>query len=304
MNPAMREQAPNLIVNFMQGFRTVCILAVLAFMLTSARAGTLVQFRTPFGDIEVELYDQDKPATVQNFLNYVKSGRYTNDISHRLIPGFVLQAGGFAVTNRGTTNWSTAAVATYAPVTNEFDVGTFYSNVFGTIAMAKTSDPNSATSQFFFNLADNSASLDSTNNSGGFTVFGHVISGTNVLGQFNQFKNWTFPWGTPPQPTNLVLYQYYAAPFDTLPLLHPNPTFDTNLLFIDITLLQVTIQPVSGGMEISWNSAANMTNIVEFTTNLPPMWNTLASTNGTGSRMAVVDNAADPRRFYRVRVAN
>ena len=168
--------------------------------------------------------------------------------------------------------------------------------------MAKTSDPNSATSQFFFNLADNSASLDNTNNSGGFTVFGHVISGTNVLGVFNNFQNWTYPWATVPQPTNLVLYQYYDAPFDTLPLLYPNPTFDTNLVFIDITLLQVAIQPVVGGREISWNSATGLTNIVEFTTNFPPVWNTLATTNGTGARMTVTDSAIAPSRFYRVRV--
>jgi hypothetical protein len=97
-------------------------------------------------------------------------------------------------------------------------------------------------------------------------------------------------------------YRYYPN-FATCPLVYPVFS-QTNFVFIDITLLQVAIQPVSGGMEISWNSAANMTNIVEFTTNLPPTWNTLVNTNGTGSRMAVVDSAADPRRFYRVRVAN
>jgi cyclophilin family peptidyl-prolyl cis-trans isomerase len=283
-------------------FRTVCILVALVCAHLQARAGTLAQFRTTFGDIEVELYDQDKPATVQNFIRYVQSGRYTNEFSHRLVPGFVLQGGGFAVTNRDTTNWASIAVATYPPVTNEFSAGKFYSNVFGTIAMAKTSDPNSATSQFFFNLADNSASLDNTNNSGGFTVFGHVISGTNVLGMFNTFQYWLPQFGIMPQPTNLVL-EYYAAPFDTWPLLYPGVT-DTNFIFMDITLLQIAIQPVAGGLEISWNSAAGMTNIVEFTTNLPPTWNTLASTNGTGSRMAVLDAVAAPRRFYRVRVAN
>jgi cyclophilin family peptidyl-prolyl cis-trans isomerase len=280
-----------------------CVLIALAGTPQFARAGTLAQFRTTFGDIEVELYDQDKPATVQNFIRYVQSGRYTNEFSHRLIPGFVLQGGGFFVSNRGTTNWTSTAVATYPPVTNEFSTGKFYSNVFGTIAMAKTSDPNSATSQFFFNLTNNSASLDNTNNSGGFTVFGHVVSGTNVLGMFNNFQNWMYPWVTTPQPTNLVLYQYYTPPFDTLPLLRPS-VIDSNLVFIDITLLQVAIQPVPGGREISWNSATGMTNLVEFTTNLPPVWNTLVSTNGTGSRMAVVDSSANPKRFYRVRIAN
>ena len=188
-------------------------------------------------------------------------------------------------------------------MTNEFNVGKFYSNAFGTIAMAKNSDPNSATSQFFINLTNNSASLDNTNNSGGYTVFGRVVSGTNVLEIFNHFKYWTYPWGVPAQATNLVLSQYYSAPFGSLPLLNPTIT-DTNLLFMDITLLQVAIQSAAGGCEVFWNSVAGMTNIVEFTTNLPPVWHTLAATNGNGSRLSVKDSAVASKRFYRVRVAN
>ncbi|MGB7768129.1 MAG: hypothetical protein WBN22_04655 [Verrucomicrobiia bacterium] len=72
---------------------------------------------------------------------------------------------------------------------------------------------------------------------------------------------------------------------------------------MDISLLQIALQPVGGGGEqISWNSATGLTNIVEYTTNLPPVWNTLVTTNGTGARMTVTDNAAVPSRFYRVRV--
>jgi cyclophilin family peptidyl-prolyl cis-trans isomerase len=287
----------------MKYFRWICGW----FFLTTVAAGvagTLAQFRTTFGDIEVELYDQDKPATVQNFIHYVQSGLYTNEFSHRLLPGFVLQAGGFVVTNRGTTNSSTVAVPAYAPVTNEFNTGKFYSNVFGTIAMAKTSDPNSATSQFFFNLADNSASLDNTNNSGGFTVFGQAVAGTNVLGRFNRFQNWTYPWTNPPQPTNLVLYQYYASPFDTLPLLYPSVT-DSNLVFLDISLLTVQIAATANGTcDVSWNSVAGMTNYVEFTTHFPPVWQLLLATNGNGSAMTTTDSTTNnTRRFYRVRVA-
>ena len=85
------------------GLRTVVLLAWL--VLLPVRAGTLVQFRTVFGDVAVELYDQDKPATVQNFIRYVQSGGYVNGFSHRLEPGFVVQAGGFTVTNRGTASW-------------------------------------------------------------------------------------------------------------------------------------------------------------------------------------------------------
>ena len=277
--------------------------------VSAGAAGTLAQFRTAFGDIQVELYDQDKPATVQNFIHYVQSGLYTNEFSHRLVPGFVLQAGGFVVTNRGTTNWSAVAVATYPPITNEFNTGKFYSNVFGTIAMAKTSDPNSATSQFFFNLADNSASLDSPANSGGFTVFGHVVGGTNILGIFNGFQNWVYPWTNAPQPTNLVLYQYYNAPFDTLPLLNPSIT-DSNLVFLDVSLLgvPVTVQIAAiakGHCDVSWNSVAGMTNYVEFTTRFPPAWQVLLATNGNGSAMTTTDSTTNnASRFYRIRVAD
>ena len=81
----------------MSHLRSICCLIAFTTFLNSACAGTLVQFRTVFGDMEVELYDQDKPVTVQNFLNYVKSGRYQNEITHRLVPGSVVQGGGFTL---------------------------------------------------------------------------------------------------------------------------------------------------------------------------------------------------------------
>jgi cyclophilin family peptidyl-prolyl cis-trans isomerase len=284
-------------------------LGVIFFFVSvvSGQAGTLAQFRTTLGDIAVELYDQDKPATVRNFIRYVQSGRYTNDFSHRLIPGFVLQAGGYNITNRGQANWSMTTVPADPPVTNEFGTGRFYSNVFGTLAMAKSSDPNSATSQFFFNLADNSVALDSTNNSGGFTVFGHVIAGTNVLALFNTFKNWTSP--VPPQSTNLVLYHYYSSPLDTLPLLNPVTlpvTTDASLVYLDISLLTIQIAAKTNRTcDLSWNSVANMTNYVEYTTNLPPAWQPLFTTNGNGTAMKITETVTNKTpRFYRIRLAN
>jgi cyclophilin family peptidyl-prolyl cis-trans isomerase len=282
----------------MPRFRTICFLGILTFLLFPTRAGTLVQFRTTFGDIEVELYDQDKPLTVQNFLRYVQSGRYTNEFSHRLMPYFVLQGGGYTL----TTN-TISAIPTYPPIINEYGVGNQYSNVYGTIAMAKLgSDTNSATSQWFFNLTNNPA-LDAHDTTNFFVVFGHVIAGTNVLNIFNHFQYWVYPWAIPPAgTTNLVLYQYYVPPFDNLPLLYPSPAA-INYVFIDITLLQVAIQTNgSGNEQISWNSATGLTNIVEFTTNFPPVWNTLVTTNGTGARMTATDTAVEPMRFYRVRV--
>jgi cyclophilin family peptidyl-prolyl cis-trans isomerase len=281
----------------MSNCRTVCFFVALFFCILSVRAGTLVQFRTTFGDIEVELYDQDKPVTVQNFLSYVKSGRYQNEFAHRLIPNFVIQGGGFTL----TTN-TIGAVPTFPPITNEFGVGRQFSNVYGTIAMAKVGgDTNSASSQWFFNLTNN-PSLDAPDTNNFFVVFGHVIAGTNVLNVFNHFQLWTFPWAPPPTgTTNLVLYQFYAPPLDTLPLLYPNPVA-TNFVFVDISLLQVAITNGNGGEQISWNSATGLTNIVEFTTNFPPIWNTLVTTNGTGAKMTVTDSILAPSRFYRVRV--
>ena len=270
--------------------------ALLLLSLRSAGAGTLAQFRTVFGDLELELYDQDKPATVQNFMRYVQSGRYQNGFAHRLLPGFVVQGGGFTMTNRNLPNPAIYPVPAYPPITNEFSVGRRFSNVYGTLAMAKLGgDTNSATSQWFINLANNTF-LDAADTNNLFVVFGHVVSGTNVLSILNGFQYWN---GT--QKSNLVYN--WGSPMDNLPLLYPVIT-DTNFLYVDVTLMQVAVKPAAGwGNEISWNSATGLTNIVEFTTNMPPAWNALVSTNGTGDRMAVVDSTAARSRFYRVRVA-
>lgn len=143
-----------------------------------------VQIHTSDGDVNVNLLDKDAPQTVQNFYNYVNSGAYDNSIFHRLASGFVLQGGGFKYNDKVTADPTTTpptvaapasitAIPTNSPVKNEFD-GTNRSNLAGTVAMAKLGgDPDSATNQFFFNLADNSSNLDNQN--GGFTVFGRLV---------------------------------------------------------------------------------------------------------------------------------
>src|SRR5437016_12498458 len=139
---------------------------LLALSSMSAGAGTLVQFRTILGDLEVELYDQDKPVTVQNFIRYVQSGAYTNMFLHRCIPDFIVQGGGFSTTNQLATNRFAVfeSVPNFGAISNEFNIGTRLSNVYGTNAMAKASgDPDSASSQWFCNLRDNSANLDNQN---------------------------------------------------------------------------------------------------------------------------------------------
>ena len=151
-------------------------------MASALNAAPLVALDTPVGRIVLELHE-DKPVTVANFLAYIDSGRYQNSFAHRLDPGFVLQGGGFTLQELTPTY-----VPTYPPIVNEYNVGQVRSNVLGTIAMAKLGgDPNSATSQWFLNLADNSANLDKQN--GGFTVFGSVVDGMEVLQLFNTTFN-------------------------------------------------------------------------------------------------------------------
>jgi peptidyl-prolyl cis-trans isomerase A (cyclophilin A) len=134
---------------------------------------TIVEFQTVMGNFQVNLYDNATPATVANFLNYVNNGAYTSSIIHRSEPGFVIQGGG--VTYDVVT--PLISIPTNPAVVNE----PRFSNVGATIAMAKAGgDPNSATSQYFFNLTNNSANLDGNN--GGFTVFGEVVpNGMDVI---------------------------------------------------------------------------------------------------------------------------
>lgn len=211
----------------MPRFFSLYLFALLfAAAVFSAQAGTKVRIATPVGTIDLELYDADKPVTVKNFLSYVQSGRYANSFSHRLVPGFAFQSGGFYLSGS-----SVSAVTTDAPITNEYSTGTIYSNVKGTIAMAKVDkDPNSATSQWFLNLADNSANLDTQN--GGFTVFGHVIAGMDVLEKFNtSFGNSaTGGWGVYDASGSL------GSSFTELPLLANQLTTD-NLIYTPVTIL-------------------------------------------------------------------
>ncbi len=135
--------------------------------------GPLVRFHTSLGDIDVTLLPDSAPKTVANFLKYVNRGSYTNSIFHRSVASFVIQGGGFQLIS-GTP----VAIPSDAPILNEYKL----LNTRGTIAMAKTSDPNSATTQWFFNEVDNSSTLNGSN-SGGFTVFGKIANqaGLNVM---------------------------------------------------------------------------------------------------------------------------
>lgn len=141
------------------------LLVIAAFYTSTLVNATVVEFETSQGNFQVNLYDQTTPKTVENFLKYIEEGHYTNSVIHRVVPNFIVQGGGFNFDGA----WPLARLTTNAAVINE----PIYSNVKGTIAMAKlASDPNSATDQWFFNLTDNSSNLDVQNS--GFTVFGQV----------------------------------------------------------------------------------------------------------------------------------
>lgn len=144
-------------------------LVVFAFAVVSLSAQT-VRFATSLGNIDVNLAPESAPATVQNFLNYVNKGAYNNSFIHRSVPGFIIQGGGYTFINGGV-----GTIPQDPPVVNEYKI----SNTRGTLAMAKLGgDPNSATNQWFFNLANNGSNLDNQN--GGFTVFGRVADSTSL----------------------------------------------------------------------------------------------------------------------------
>jgi cyclophilin family peptidyl-prolyl cis-trans isomerase len=129
-----------------------------------------VEFATSKGPFKIELFADDAPGTVQNFVDYVEAGYFDGTIFHRVIPGFMIQGGGFTAEMQQKR--------TRAPIQNEANNG--LKNQRGTLSMARTNDPHSATSQFFINLTDN-AFLDQKPGNPGYAVFGRVTSGMDVI---------------------------------------------------------------------------------------------------------------------------
>ena len=261
-----------------------------AWFLVNTRAATLATLQTSVGAIELEFYDEDKPLTVSNFIKYAQSGRYRDTFIHRWVTNFVFQGGGFFVTNSAQGKFL-AAVPTDPPIFNEYSVGRTFSNVYGTIAMARSAETNSATSQWFINAADN---LFLDRDKGGFTVFGRVIAGTHIVNLF-----------VPPIGTQGILrVNLDNGVFRELPVLKSPPTYD-DLLYTAISLrremgLKIAADPA--GKTITWNSVAAVTNIVEYTSVFPPQWQSLASVRGAGASMTITDPSADLARSYRIRL--
>jgi len=229
----------------------------MAVLFAPAANATIVQFQTVLGPFEVNLYDQATPATVANFMAYVNAGAYNNTVFHRAVTGFVAQGGGF--TYQGSPNLG--SVVQNAAVVNEPK----YSNVRGTIAMAKLGgNANSATNQWFINLGNNSANLDVQN--GGFTVFGQVIgNGMDVLDAINALPKFAF-----------------QSPFDSIPLRdYTQQNFTDNVAPTDRHLVVVTSIVVIDGAA---NTAASLSpapnTLINQTTTTPPT--TTASSGGGG----------------------
>src|SRR5512134_3285837 len=139
-----------------------------------------VKLTTNHGAITIELDDAKAPATVQNFLSYVRSGFYANTVFHRVIDGFMIQGGGFEPGMKQKP--------TRAPIQNEAANG--LKNDHYTVAMARTNDPHSATAQFFINATDNDfLNFKSESGSGwGYALFGRVVAGADVVDAIEQVK--------------------------------------------------------------------------------------------------------------------
>ena len=171
-------------MNYLHGLLlaiTVGLLPASAFTQQVDTKGTgmvTVNMETSAGNIKLELDSNQAPQTVENFLAYVKDGHYDGTIFHRVIAGFMIQGGGFDTDMRQKS--------TQAPIKNEADNG--LKNDDGTIAMARTSDPHSATAQFFINVKDNDfLNYSSPSPQGwGYAVFGKVVDGMDVVRSIEQ----------------------------------------------------------------------------------------------------------------------
>ena len=138
------------------------------------KGNPMVILSTTMGDIKVELFADKAPGTVQNFLEYTKAGYYDGTIFHRVIPGFMVQGGGL------TPDMQEKAAGRKPPIKNESSNG--LKNDVGTLAMARTSAPDSATSQFFINVVNNDfLNKDKSPDKVGYAVFGKVIEGMDVV---------------------------------------------------------------------------------------------------------------------------
>jgi len=164
------ENAPPVVSNTLPG-EVTSVLPEEAEAITEKRKDIMVLLKTSKGDIRIALDPDNAPKTVENFLSYVEEGHYDGTIFHRVINGFMIQGGGF----------DTSMTQKPAPRTVSNEAKNGLQNIIGTIAMARTPDPHSASAQFFINVADNT-NLDYPSFDGwGYCVFGKVVEGMDVV---------------------------------------------------------------------------------------------------------------------------
>jgi peptidyl-prolyl cis-trans isomerase A (cyclophilin A) len=151
--------------------RLFLLLFAIFFSATAFAANPQLEVKTSLGTISIELYEDKAPKSVENFLQYAKDDFFNGTVFHRVIPGFMIQGGGFTPEMKQKD--------TRGPIQNEAKNG--LKNQTGTLAMARTNDPHSATAQFFINLKDNSF-LDYPGRDGwGYAVFGKVVQGFDIV---------------------------------------------------------------------------------------------------------------------------
>lgn len=190
----------------MKTLKRVTLSLLLTLLLSNAfAANPKVRMETSMGDVVIELYADKAPATVANFLRYAQDGKYDGTIFHRVIRGFMNQGGGFTP--------QFVKVDTYEPIKNEADNG--LRNERGSIAMARTGDPHSATSQFFINTVDNGF-LDysaKTPRGWGYCVFGEVVEGMDVMDRISRVATGADgPFGQDVPKTAIVIEKVSVIP--------------------------------------------------------------------------------------------
>lgn len=264
--PAPIAIIPNAIVPFQGKPLTVNLAKYIVPPFATTNTTTdFVYVNTSLGDFYIQLFPTNAPNTVANFLDYVTNGLYNGMVVHRSVTNFIIQTGGYDISP--TLNYS--AITNLGTITNEFGI----SNTRGTVAMALVgTNPDSATSQWFINLADNSSILDDTNTSGNppFTVFGQVI-GTNGMAIADAIN--ALPIGN------------YSSPFNELPLNHWSSNSSlayTNLVIVTnmATVPSVTCIPTN-----NFSAAFQGTNLIvtplAVSTSPVTVYVNTADTNGT-----------------------
>jgi peptidyl-prolyl cis-trans isomerase A (cyclophilin A) len=172
VSAVIKKKSPEVVMfkKMLSAVALICFVAGIA--CAEGKKNPVVTMETTLGNIKIELFEKEAPISVKNFLDYTKSGYYSGTTFHRVIPGFMVQGGGL------TANL-TPKPGNLPPIKNEADNG--LKNDRGTLSMARSGDPNSATSQFFINVANNN-SLNKPNPDGfGYAVFGKVVEGMDVV---------------------------------------------------------------------------------------------------------------------------